>query len=114
MKRGHSLRHREGEGQLTLFSRVGPRVSTLLSQARDMKSELGFIIPTSTSARRSPHSRCPDPLDLAQSKSTGATARRPQSRGAARPCPRQKADWWFNHMRQLVAEGREIDVPGVF
>ena len=40
--------------------------------------------------------------------------RRQEPVGANRPCPRRRADWWFDQMRLLVAEGRELDSTGVF
>jgi hypothetical protein len=32
----------------------------------------------------------------------------------ARPCSRERARWWFNQMRQVVDEGRTVEVAGVF
>lgn len=33
---------------------------------------------------------------------------------SARPCSRERARWWFNQMRQVVDEGRTVEVAGVF
>jgi hypothetical protein len=96
-----------------LFPEVGPPVSTPLDETEGMKSELGFVIPTAPAARRALRPRRPAQLNFALPASP-APVRRPQPVVSRRPCPRKQADWWFNQMRQLVAEGRELDAPGVF
>ncbi len=32
----------------------------------------------------------------------------------ARPCSRERADWWFRQMRRVVEEGIDYRSPGVF
>jgi hypothetical protein len=38
----------------------------------------------------------------------------PPAPPGARPCSRERARWWFNQMRQVVEEGRTVEVAGVF
>ncbi len=62
---------------------------------------------------RSIRPRRPAQLDFALPASP-ARVRRANTPAGARPCSRKRADWWFDQMRRLVAEGREMDAPGVF
>jgi hypothetical protein len=58
--------------------------------------------------------RCESQLDfaLATPPLEAASPRRPER--LIRPCSRERAQWWFNQMRQVVDEGRTVDVAGVF
>lgn len=57
-------------------------------------------------------SGCESQLDFALPAPAPKPLRRPER--PARPCSRERARWWFNQMRQVVDEGRTVDVAGVF
>ena len=90
-------------------------MSTPPGEDGDVKSELGFIIPAGPKTRRITQPRPAAQLNFPLPPSAPAPVRRRQEPvGANRPCPRRRADWWFDQMRLLVAEGRELESPGVF
>jgi len=78
-----------------------------------MKSELGSNLSPAPISRRALRPRRPAQLDFALPASP-APIRRSKPATVGGPCPRKRADWWFDQMRQLVAEGRELEAPGVF
>ncbi|HRI12965.1 MAG TPA: hypothetical protein PLX89_08170 [Verrucomicrobiota bacterium] len=78
-----------------------------------MKTEMGIVSEVKKPSNRKPGLHRPTQLDFALPV-TSTVVRRVSIRSSGRPCPRKKADWWFSQMRQLVAEGRELDAPGVF
>lgn len=78
-----------------------------------MTNELGPCPATEAVSRRTARPRRPTQLDLVLPVSP-MPARRTKPGSPERLCPRRKANWWFDQMRQLVAEGREMDAPGVF
>ena len=76
-----------------------------------MKNELAT--PSNASAP-APSLRKPRQLDFAlPSRPTPPSARRPRPDNA-RTCRRERAQWWFTQMRQIVAEGRDFNAAGVF
>lgn len=68
----------------------GPGAVRRSSRRRPTEAQLDFTLPAETAAPR-------------RSVAPGA-----------RPCSRERARWWFNQMRQVVEEGRTVEVAGVF
>lgn len=98
--------------------RVGPPMSRPGCETAGMRIDLTPVsTETAPSAPagswRSIRPRRPAQLDFALPAGP-APVRRVKAPAGARPCSRKRADWWFDQMRRLVAEGREMDAPGVF
>lgn len=76
-------------------------------QTAGMKNELP---PTTTApqAVATNPGRHPAQLDFTLPVTGRRASRRP------RPCSRERARWWFAQMRQVVDEGRTVEVAGVF
>lgn len=89
---------------------VGPRMSERSGQDVGMKNEA----PLDSSARNASPSRrrCDSQLDFVLPTPVPTPPRRFER--PARPCSRERAQWWFRQMRQVVDEGRTVDVAGVF
>lgn len=72
-------------------------------------------LPAVTSAVRSGRGGSQLDLGLVVPPPAPSAPRRPQVRTAVPPAGnRSRAQWWFRQMRQIVAEGRDFDAPGVF
>lgn len=90
---------------------VGPRMSERSSQDVAMKNESASALsvrPVSSHRRRG----CASQLDFALPAPAPTGVRR--SERPARPCSRERAQWWFRQMHQVIDEGRTVDVAGVF
>ncbi|HTH46172.1 MAG TPA: hypothetical protein VMB21_01545 [Candidatus Limnocylindria bacterium] len=77
-----------------------------------MKNELPFTPPAPAPARREIR---PAQLDFtlpASPTATTPTSRRTSRR--QRPCSNERAAWWFDQMRRVVDEGRDVEVTGVW
>lgn len=88
--------------------RVGPPVSESLCDVAGMTNELP-VAPVTKPARRSSRRQREAQLDLVLPPPPATRHDR-----QVRTCSRTRARWWFDQMRQLIDEGRSVDVPGVF
>ena len=86
-------------------------MSEFTGKTAGMKNEA--TLSGSEFARRPSRRRLNDAqLDFTLPAETAAPRRSVAS--GARPCSRERARWWFNQMRQVVEEGRTVEVAGVF
>ena len=85
-------------------------MSELPGKTAGMKNEATL---TAVGTRRPSRRRqCEAQLDFTLTAET-VTSRRSTAPGS-RACSRERARWWFNQMRQVVDEGRTVNVAGVF
>lgn len=90
---------------------VGPRMSERPNQDVAMKNDTASV--PSVRLSSSTHRRgCASQLDFGLSAPVPGVTRR--SERPARPCSRERAQWWFRQMHQVIDEGRIVDVAGVF
>ena len=76
-----------------------------------MKNEAPLAPPVRNASPRRQRG-CDSQLDFALPAPSPIPPRRFER--PARPCSRERAQWWFRQMRQVVEEGRTVDVAGVF
>ena len=89
---------------------VGQGMSHPIWKDVGMKNELPFTQPAPAPSRREIR---PAQLDFTLATPPPTTTSRRTSR-RQRPCSNERAAWWFDQMRRVVDEGRDVEVTGVW